>query len=57
MERREKERVIINSETKKFLGEENFIQHPIILDSKSYLLRDDGVHLTDIGNDHLLKDF
>lgn len=53
----EKERGMINSETKKFLGGENFIQHPRIIGSKSYLFRDDGVHLTDIGNDYLLEDF
>ena len=53
----EKERGMINSETKKFLGGENFIQHSRIIGSKSYLFRDDGVHLTDIGNDYLLEDF
>lgn len=53
----EKERTIINSEVKKILDREHFIHHPKIIARKSYLFRDDGVHLSDIGNDYLIEDF
>lgn len=53
----EKERTIINSEVKKILDRDHFIQHPKIIAKKSYLFRDDGVHLSDIGNDYLIEDF
>ena len=39
-----------------FLGKDNCIQQPRII-RKSYLFKDDGVYLSDIGNDYLFEDF
>ena len=52
----EKQRNLVNDGMRSFLGKDNCIQHPRII-RKSYLFRDDGVHLSDIGNDYLLEDF
>ena len=47
---------LVNDGMRTFLGKDNCIQYPRII-RKSYWFRDDGVHLSDIGNDYLLEDF
>ena len=51
----EKERSLVNEGIRNFLGKDNCIQH-LRITKKIYLFRNDGVHLSDIGNDYLLED-
>ena len=53
----EKEKEIVNEGVLRFIENRNFIFHRKITARKSYLYRGDGVHLSDIGNDHLIEDF
>ena len=50
------QRNLVNDGMISFLGKDNCIQHHRII-RKSYLFRDDGIHLSDIGNDYPLEDF
>ena len=50
------QRNLVNDEIRSSLGRDYCIQHPRII-RKSYLFRDDVIHLSDIGNDYLLEDF
>jgi hypothetical protein len=46
---------LINMGIRNFLRKDQCISHEKIC-KKGYLFRDDGVHLSDVGNDYLLED-
>ena len=57
MEEGEKQRNLVNDGMRSFLGKDNCIQNPRIIRKSYFFFRDDGVHLSDLGNNFLLEDF